>query len=80
MKHLSAGILALLAKDVTSAPVNDVQDVTKYTFTLVDPIADGLSVKVPNQLYLVMCKDIEFGSPCYGGYVAPGLCCKCHQV
>lgn len=79
MKLLSAGLLAILAKAINAAPINDVKDVTDYTFQLVNPI-EGFSIKVPNELYIVICKDIEFGSPCYGGYVAPGLCCKLYSA
>lgn len=75
MKLLSAATLAILAQAVTAAPTHDVQDVTYYTFELVNP-TEGVSIKVPSQLYVIMCKDIKFGSPCFGGIVAPGLCCK----
>lgn len=79
MKLLSTAALAILAQTISSAPTNAIKDVTDYTFQLVHPV-EGFSIKVPNELYIVMCKDIEFGSPCYGGYVAPGLCCKLHST
>lgn len=75
MKFLAAALVAALAKAVTAAPTHDVKGVTDYSYQLVNP-NEGVSIKVPSQLYVVMCKDIEFGAPCFGGYVGPGLCCK----
>ena len=62
----------MLAKSITSIPLQNVND---YTYELVSP-APGFTIDVASQLYIIMCQDLNFGPPCDGGYVAPGLCCK----
>ena len=75
MKLLSTAILAMLAKSITAIPLQNVND---YTYELVSP-APGFTIDVASQLYIIMCQDLNFGPPCDGGYVAPGLCCKSTQ-
>jgi len=72
MKLLTTALLAMFAKSITSIPLQQVND---YTYELVSP-APGFTIDVASQLYIIMCQDLNFGPPCDGGYVAPGLCCK----
>lgn len=77
MKLLSAAILtSSLARTIAASPRGRAPSKSHFAFTPVTPPSDEFSIKVPSQLFIIMCENAEFAPPCDGGYVSPGLCCK----